>query len=78
MGSSIKTEVITKTLIVVVLDESGSMGIQKNDVIGGYNSFLQQQLDISTDQVIILFQFNSIENKNKFSYTLCIPEIYFR
>lgn len=53
MDSSIKTEEFTKTLIVIVLDESGSMGIQKNDVIGGYNSFLQQQRIITEDQVQI-------------------------
>lgn len=46
-----KKEIITNTLIVVVLDESGSMDIQKNDVIGGYNSFIDRQRDITEDQV---------------------------
>lgn len=41
----------TKTLIVVILDESGSMQEQKNDVVGGYQSFIDDQKTIKEDQV---------------------------
>lgn len=37
------SQIKTKTLIIVILDESGSMQAQKGDVIGGYNSFLEEQ-----------------------------------
>lgn len=43
---------LNKTLIVVILDESGSMQIQKNDVVGGYKSFIDEQKEITEDQVI--------------------------
>jgi Mg-chelatase subunit ChlD len=32
-----------QTLILVVLDESGSMGVKQGDVIGGFNRFLRDQ-----------------------------------
>lgn len=41
----------TKTLIVVILDESGSMEVQKSDVIGGFNSFIDTQREVMNDKV---------------------------
>lgn len=56
-----------KTLIVVILDESGSMQMQKNDVVGGYQSFIAEQKDITEDQVRVndLHSVNSLTKKNR-------------
>ncbi|OXA54908.1 hypothetical protein Fcan01_11395 [Folsomia candida] len=52
-----------KTLIVVILDESGSMDVQKSNVIGGYNSFVDNQRAIKNDQArLILIKFSSSVN----------------
>ena len=41
---------MTKTLIIVILDESGSMARKKSEVISGFNNFIDQQKEISTDE----------------------------
>jgi len=49
-----------KTLIVIVLDESGSMSSKLQDVLGGYNTFLDQQKAVKEDQAkFILIKFNT-------------------
>ena len=49
-----------KTLIIVILDESGSMARKKSEVIGGFNNFIDQQKEISTDEArLTLIKFNS-------------------
>ena len=51
---------MTKTLIIVILDESGSMARKKSEVIGGFNNFIDQQKEISTDEArLTLIKFNS-------------------
>lgn len=40
-----------QTLIVVILDQSGSMHSQKGDIIGGYNSFVTTQRTVTADKV---------------------------
>lgn len=46
------------TDITIVLDRSGSMGITKTDVIGGFNSFLKEQKELSGDAKISLYTFS--------------------
>ena len=49
-----------KTLIIIILDESGSMGNKKSDVLGGYNSFIEDQKKIKNDQArLYLVKFNT-------------------
>lgn len=47
----------TKTLIVIILDESGSMQIQKNDVVRGYQNFIEQQKGITEDMVRVKLKY---------------------
>jgi uncharacterized protein YegL len=50
-----------KTLIIIILDESGSMGTKKLDVIGGYNSFIGDQKKIKNDIArLYLVKFNTV------------------
>jgi hypothetical protein len=50
-----------KTLIIIILDESGSMGTKKLDVIGGYNSFINDQKKIKNDIArLYLVKFNTV------------------
>lgn len=46
------------TEIVVVLDRSGSMGVIKSDVIGGFNNFLQEQKKLPGKANFTLVQFD--------------------
>jgi len=49
-----------KTLITIVLDESGSMASKLQDVLGGYNTFLDQQKAVKEDEArLILIKFNT-------------------
>lgn len=48
------------TRIHVILDRSGSMESCLNDTIGGFNSFLRQQKNITSDSAYLsLYQFNN-------------------
>lgn len=50
-----------KTLIIVILDESGSMGPKKSDVIGGFNGFLDGQKDVKEDDATFyMVKFNTV------------------
>jgi len=48
------------TEIVLVLDRSGSMGVIKDDVIGGFNHFLQEQKKLPGKANFTLAQFDDI------------------
>lgn len=48
------------TEIAVVLDESGSMGSVRNDAIGGYNTFIEEQKKVPGDANLTLVKFNSV------------------
>lgn len=48
-----------KTLICVVLDESGSMGFKKRDVIGGFNTFLTDQQKLTDVCRLMMTKFNT-------------------
>jgi hypothetical protein len=48
-----------KTLIAVVLDESGSMGIKRDEVIQGYNDFIRTQLEAPGEARLSLTRFNT-------------------
>src|SRR5437867_13443815 len=50
----------TKTLILLILDESGSMEPKKADVIGGYKSFLVYQKKLPDEARLHLTTFNTI------------------
>lgn len=51
-----------KTEIVVVIDKSGSMGTLANDVIGGYNSFLDEQIKNEIDANVSTLFFDTSLN----------------
>lgn len=46
------------THITILLDTSGSMAPITNDVIGGYNSFIQNQQELGDNASISLYTFN--------------------
>lgn len=49
-----------KTLLLVVLDESGSMDTKRSDVIGGYNRFLEEQKAVADECRVSLVKFNTL------------------
>jgi uncharacterized protein YegL len=54
---------MTETVILVVLDESGSMNPKREDVIGGFNNFIEEQKKIENDKArLYLIKFNSKVN----------------
>ncbi len=50
------------TEIIFVLDESGSMGMIKNDAIGGFNEFLSNQRKIKGEAVFTFVKFDTRYN----------------
>ena len=55
------TEAKKKTLVCVILDESGSMATKKADVIGGFNQFLRDQKALTVDEMrLSLTKFNTL------------------
>lgn len=50
-------------LVVMVVDESGSMGTLVDDVIGGYNNFLDEQAKDSIQTYVSLVKFESPQIK---------------
>lgn len=48
--------------IIVLLDESGSMGPVKNDTIGGFNEFIETHKKLSGEAMITLVKFNTSSN----------------
>lgn len=48
-----------KTEVIFILDKSGSMDKIKNDAIGGYNSFIDEQKRIKDDTTFTLVLFDS-------------------
>jgi Mg-chelatase subunit ChlD len=55
------TEQKTRTLLVAILDESGSMGTKRQDVIGGFNTFLTDQKKLEADDLsMVLAKFNTV------------------
>jgi hypothetical protein len=55
------TEKKTRTLLVAILDESGSMGTKRADVIGGFNTFLTDQKKLEADDLsMVLAKFNTV------------------
>lgn len=72
------------TEIVVILDRSSSMSVIRNDVIGGYNTFLESQKDLKSGKAYIsLVQFDheyepvyfskNIEDTPKLDTTTYVP-----
>ncbi|RWR98507.1 hypothetical protein B4U79_17160 [Dinothrombium tinctorium] len=50
-----------KTLIAIIIDESGSMSTKKADTIGGYNNFLEEQRKLKDDEArFYLIKFNTV------------------
>lgn len=47
------------THITIILDRSGSMQTIRDDIIGGFNAFLQQQYEVKGSATITLVQFDS-------------------
>lgn len=48
-----------ETFIVVLIDRSGSMSSIKDDVIGGYNTFIEEQRKVGDNAVLTLVQFDT-------------------
>lgn len=48
------------TEIVCVIDNSGSMGIIKNDAIGGFNSFIESQKEVEGEARVSIYLFNTV------------------
>lgn len=48
-----------KTHITFVLDSSGSMSSIREDTIGGFNTFLEEQQDEKGESTVTLFEFNT-------------------
>lgn len=52
---------VIKTLIIVILDESGSMIFKKREVIDGFNQFLDEQKAVEDDEAhFYMVKFNSV------------------
>lgn len=51
------------TLIVNLVDESGSMGAMKRDAEGGYNAFLESQKEVPGDCQVVLYTFSNTHRK---------------
>src|ERR1051325_6459587 len=49
-----------KTLINVILDESGSMDAKRADIVGGFNRFLEEQRNGADECRISLVKFNTV------------------
>ena len=49
---------LNKNLIVSVIDRSGSMSVIKDDAIGGFNSFIEDQKSDNPDDLVTLVLFN--------------------
>ncbi|RWS27774.1 von Willebrand factor type A-like protein [Leptotrombidium deliense] len=49
-----------KTIVCIILDESGSMWTKRSDIIGGFNAFLDEQKKIKEDESrFFLVKFNT-------------------
>lgn len=48
-----------KTHITFVLDSSGSMSSIREDTIGGFNTFLEEQRDEEGESTVTMFEFNT-------------------
>jgi uncharacterized protein YegL len=44
-----------KTLILILLDESGSMGCQKDKVVSGFDQFIEEQKKVTNDEAVVTF-----------------------
>lgn len=55
-----KASLPTKTHVYFILDRSGSMGMIRDDVIGGFNTYIAEQKDAGNDDMLLtLVQFDS-------------------
>lgn len=54
-----KKEAQGKTILVVVADESGSMYGQQNQVINGFNEYIEEVRSNTTDVLVTLVKFNT-------------------
>jgi hypothetical protein len=52
------------TEIIFVLDKSGSMGIIREDTIGGFNTFIQDQKELPGDCIFTMATFNTQYDKD--------------
>lgn len=71
------------TWIVMILDESGSMSSIKSDVIGSFNTFIEEQKKVEGDAYVTLVKFNSkiekvfesnIQNVNNLTENTYVPK----
>ena len=47
------------TEIIFILDESGSMGSVRNDVVGGFNTFVKDQKELPREAILTLVKFDT-------------------
>ncbi len=50
---------MSKTSIAIIIDRSGSMASLRDDVIGGYNTFIQQQKEVEGECEMSLYFFDT-------------------
>ncbi len=60
------------TLIILILDRSGSMSSIKDDVVGGFNQFVKEQQGAAGDAIMHMAQFDS---QNPYEVTYDMVEI---
>ena len=65
----------TNTHIYVLIDRSGSMAPIAADVIGGFNTFLEQQTAAGDDAVVTLVQFDSQDPQEVIVEVLRLPKL---
>lgn len=51
---------MSDVLVSIILDESGSMESKRNDVIGGFNGFLKEQMEKHGTYRLMVSKFNTI------------------
>lgn len=63
------------TEIVFILDQSGSMDMIKSDVIGGFNSFIEEQKKLPGEVFFSLVTFSSRNSRRVFYNRMPIQEV---
>lgn len=58
-GIDEKMEPSKRTRIIMLIDKSGSMHNFKQDIIGGFNTFLDKQKELNDDAIMSVFFFDS-------------------
>ena len=69
------TNIPTSTPLVTLIDRSGSMAPIANDVIGGFNTFIDEQIRNGADARMTIVQFDSQDPQDVTIWGAPLPEI---